>query len=112
MAEKILSCFIDEVGNFGKYNPQSPYYIVSVVLHEQSDDIQGQIDGLERYLSDLGYPNHALHTGPLIRREDDYKDLFTEDRKKLFNLLFRFARKLPIRFFTAKVKKCYVELKC
>lgn len=105
MAEKILSCFIDEVGNFGKYNPQSPYYIVSVVLHEQSDDIQGQIDGLERYLSDLGYPNHALHTGPLIRREDDYKDLFTEDRKKLFNLLFRFARKLPIRFFTAKVKK-------
>ena len=28
-----------------------------------------------------------------------------EDRKKLFNLLFRFARKLPIQFITAKVKK-------
>ena len=28
-----------------------------------------------------------------------------EDRRKLFNLLFRFARKMPIRFFTAKVKK-------
>ena len=105
MPEKILSCFIDEAGDFGKYDNHSPYYIVSVVLHEQSDSIQNQIDGLERYLTDLGYPSHALHTGPLIRREGDYKELFMEDRKKLFNLLFRFARKLPIRFFTAKVKK-------
>lgn len=105
MAEKILSCFIDEAGDFGAYNHRSPYYVVSVVLHEQSDSIQNQIDGLDRYLNDLGYPNHALHTGPLIRREPPYEGLFMEDRKKLFNLLFRFARKLPIRFLTAKVKK-------
>ena len=69
---------------------------MSVVLHEQSSSIQSQIDGLEQYLTDLGYPNHALHTGPLIRREADYKDLYMEDRKKLFNLLFRFTRKLPL----------------
>ena len=105
MSEKILSCFIDEAGDFGEYDFHSPYYIVSVVLHEQSDFIQGYIDGLEHYLSDIGFPNHALHTGPLIRREADYENLYMEDRKKLFNLLFRFARKLPIRFFTAKVKK-------
>ena len=105
MAERILSCFIDEAGDFGEYDHHSPYYIVSVVLHEQADSIQTQIDGLERYLKDLGYPHHALHTGPIIRREADYSDLYMEDRKKLFNLLFRFARKLPIRFFSAKVKK-------
>ena len=105
MAEKILSCFIDEAGDFGKYDHHSPYYIVSVVLHEQSYSIQHQIDGLEHYLNNLGYPNHALHTGPLIRREPPYEELLMEDRKKIFNLLFRFTRKLPIRFFTAKVKK-------
>lgn len=105
MSEKVLSCFIDEAGDFGEYDFHSPYYIVSVVLHEQSVSIQSQIDGLEHYLTDLGYSNHALHTGPLIRRESDYEELFMEDRKKLFNLLFRFARKLPIHFFTAKVKK-------
>ncbi|MBQ7706388.1 MAG: DUF3800 domain-containing protein [Lachnospiraceae bacterium] len=105
MAEKILSCFIDEAGDFGEYDHHSPYYIVSVVLHEQVESIQNQLDGLERCLKDLGYPNHALHTGPLIRREPPYEELFMEDRKKLFNLLFRFARKLPIRFMTAKVKK-------
>ena len=99
MAEKILSCFIDEAGDFGEYNHHSPFYIVTVVLHEQSDSIQNQIDGLEKYLTDLGYPHHALHTGPLIRREADYEELQMEDRKKLFNLLFRFAKKIPIRFF-------------
>ena len=105
MAEKILSCFIDEAGDFGEYDHHSPFYIVSVILHEQSDSIQQQVDGLENYLSNLGYPNHALHTGPLIRREPPYEELFMEDRKRLFNLLFRFARKIPIRFMTAKVRK-------
>ena len=78
-----LSCFIDEAGDFGEYDHHSPYYIVSVVLHEQSDSIQSQIDGLDHYLKDLGYENHAIHTGPLIRREADYEDLFIEDSSYL-----------------------------
>lgn len=105
MPERILSCFIDEAGDFGKYDSHSPYYIVSVVIHEQSTSIKDQINGLENYLINSGFPHHALHTGPLIRRESDYENMLTEERKKLFNLLFRFARKLPIRFFCAKVKK-------
>ena len=34
-----------------------------------------------------------------------YENLEMEQRKKLFNLLFRFARKIPVQFFTAKVRK-------
>jgi hypothetical protein len=105
LAEKILSCFIDEAGDFGEYEAHSPYYIVAVVTHEQSDSIQTEIDGLENYLSSLGFPHHALHTGPLIRRESVYEFMEMEERKKLFNLLFRFARKVPVRFFSAKVRK-------
>ena len=105
MAENILSCFIDEAGDFGDFEAHSPYYIVSVIAHEQSNSIQAEIDGLERYLGGLGYPHHAIHTAPLIRREGDYQFLDMETRKKLFNLLFRFARKCPIRFFTAQVRK-------
>ena len=105
MAEKVLSCFIDEAGDFGDYHHHSPYYIVSVVLHDQSHSIQSYAEGLEAYLSNLGYPNHALHTGPLIRREEDYELLLMEDRRKLFNFLFRFARMAPISFFSAKVRK-------
>lgn len=102
---KILSCFIDETGDFGEYDPHCPYYMVTAVLHDQDISIEDQLNGLERYLSDLGYPHHAIHAGPLVRRESDYEDLTMEDRKKMFNLLFNFTRKLPIHFFCAKVKK-------
>ncbi|MBQ3704391.1 MAG: DUF3800 domain-containing protein [Oscillospiraceae bacterium] len=105
MADRILSCFIDEAGDFGEFESHSPYYIVAIVTHEQSDPIQSDIDSLENYLSSLGFPHHALHTGPLIRRESDYENMNMEERKKLFNLLFRFTRKIPIHFFTAKVRK-------
>ena len=48
MANKILSVFIDESGDFGKYDPKSPYYYVSMVLHDQSVDISSEIDSLEQ----------------------------------------------------------------
>ena len=102
---KILSCFVDESGDFGKYDSNCPYYMVSVVLHDQSDSIKKQLDGLEAYLSNMGFSHHALHAGPLVRRESDYEQMDMEDRKKLFNLLFNFMRKLPIKYFCAKVKK-------
>lgn len=105
MADKIISCFIDEAGDFGEFETHSPFYIVTIVVHEQNHSIQSDVDTLEQYLTSLGFPNHALHTGPLIRRESVYEDMNIEERRKLFNLLFRFARKLPIQFFTVKVRK-------
>ena len=103
--QRILSCFVDESGDFGKYDAHCPYYMVSVVLHDQSDSIEAQLSGMEKYLSDLGYPHHAIHAGPLVRRESDYLNLQMEDRKKIFNLLFNFARKVPVRYFCIKVRK-------
>ncbi len=79
--------------------------MVSVVLHDQSNSIEKQLNGIEQYLTDLGFPHHALHAGPLLRRESDYKGMQMEDRKKLFNILFNFTRKMPIKYFCAKVKK-------
>jgi len=105
IAPKILSCFVDETGDFGEYDSHCPYYMVSVVLHDQSDSIETQLKGMEQYLSDLGYPHHAIHAGPLVRRESDYMNLQMEDRKRIFNLLFNFARKVPIQYFCAKVRK-------
>ncbi len=104
-SKKVLSCFIDETGDFGEYDSRCPYYMVTAVLHDQDISIKKHIDGIEQYLSELGYPHHALHAGPLIRREGDYENLNMEERKKLFNLLYNFARKMPIRFLCAKVKK-------
>ena len=101
----IISCFIDETGDFGKYDPHCPYYMVAAVLHDQSISIEKQLKSLENYLSAIGFSQHALHTGPLLRRESDYKEMNMEQRRKLFNLLYNFARKVPIKYFCAKVKK-------
>ena len=71
----ILSCFIDEAGDFGDFESHSPFYIVSVIAHNQADSIQAEIDGLGHFLTELGYPHHAIHTAPLVRREADYQFL-------------------------------------
>ncbi len=105
MSEKVLSVFIDEAGDFGAYERHSPYYIVSMILHDQNVDIADQISGLEYRLANLGYPQHAIHTGPLIRRESVYVNDVMEHRKHLFNILFYFMTKLDIHYITAAVKK-------
>lgn len=105
MSEKILSVFIDESGDFGAYEHHVPYYLVAMILHDQTVDIAKNIHGLATHLQNLGYPAHAIHTGPLIRRESVYADDLMEDRKRLFNALFNFARKLDFQYMCVPIKK-------
>ena len=105
MSERVLSCFIDESGDFGPYDARSPYYYVSMVLHDQEDDISDRIAGMEARAVNLGFQNHAIHTGPLIRRESVYINDTVEDRKHLFNLLYFFTYQLPIRYISVKASK-------
>ena len=105
MSEKILSVFIDESGDFGPYEAHSPYYLVAMVLHNQNIDISNNISSFEEHLRNLGYIQHAVHTGPLIRRESVYANDLVEDRKRLFNALFHFCRKLDIHYACAKIRK-------
>lgn len=32
--EKVLSCFIDEAGDFGKFDKTCPFYYVAIVFHD------------------------------------------------------------------------------
>lgn len=104
MAGRTLSIFIDESGDFGAYEEHSPYYIVSVVLHNQNIDISEDIDKLENYLSDI-QERRVIHTGPLIRRESDYKDYDVARRRLLFNAIFNFTRKVNICYSSICIKK-------
>lgn len=105
MADKILSVFIDESGDFGTYESHAPFYIVSMILHDQSVDISANIQGLDEHVSNLNYPDHAIHIGPLIRRESIYSNDLMEERKRLFSALFNFSRKLSFSYICAKIKK-------
>ncbi len=105
MAENILSVFIDESGDFGPYESHAPYYLVSMVLHNQSFDISDNIKNFDTHLNNLGYSDHAIHTGPLIRRESVYMHDLMKERKQLFNALFHFARKLDFQYNCIAIKK-------
>ncbi len=103
--EKILSVFIDESGDFGKYSSKYPMYYVAMVFHDQSIDISKNLDDIEKHIANWGYPNHAIHTGPLIRRENPYKEDLRENRKSLFNALYHFARMLDFKYVCPRINQ-------
>ena len=105
MTDKVLSIFIDESGDFGQYESHAPFYFVTMVLHDRSTDISANISSLEDHLRNLGYEHHAVHTGPLIRRESDYINEQVEGRRRLFNALFNFARKTDFKYICVSVNK-------
>lgn len=63
--KNVLSVFIDESGVFGEFSTKAPYYMVSMVFHEQRRDITDEIAILDRHIKELGFPPHAVHMGPL-----------------------------------------------
>lgn len=92
-----LSIFIDESGDFGPYAPHSPFYLISLVLHDQSVDISPQITKLAERVVEAGFPyKHNIHSAPLVRREKDYANLPMSVRRKLFRSLADFVRRCDI----------------
>ncbi len=103
---KELSVFIDESGNFGAYGKSSQYYIVTLILHNQSIDITENIARLNTAVSHTDFgTNHSIHTGPLIRRETDYINLDLDQRRYLFNCIFNFTRTTNIKYKSMMVNK-------
>lgn len=89
---KELSIFVDESGDFGEYQKHSPYYIVTMVFHDQSFNLNNNITTLNYSLKQLGYGDgQAIHTEPLIRREKPYQFFQPNERRSIFSKLYYFA---------------------
>ncbi len=102
---KELSIFVDESGDFGPYSPHSPYYLFSLVFHDQSISIDEAVRELDRKMIEHGFNIHAIHAGPIVRNEGYYKNYSPEDRKKLFNDLVLFTRKIDVKYHVIFCKK-------
>ena len=103
--DKKLSILIDESGDFGPLKPHAPYYLITMILHNQNIDITENIKSLETHLSNLHFGYNAVHTGPIIRREEIYKTMLMEERKRIFHALFNFARRLDFNYICTYVDK-------
>lgn len=103
---KELSIFVDESGDRGG---QARYYLLTLVLHDQSKDIQGQIALYESSLAQSNLPNVPFHSEPLMNGHKDYKQLSLEQRKKLLSSFAAFYRYLPISYATFAYRRSEVE---
>lgn len=99
-----LSIFIDESGDFGEYEPHSPYYIITMLFHNQSKSVMPAVAKLNQELSYLKLDNLCIHTGPIIRREEIYINMSVNERRRIFNKMVAFIRQIDIRY-----KSFYIE---
>ncbi len=102
---KELSIFIDESGDFGNYCENSPYYIVTLVFHNQENKIVEDINKLNTALDECSLGQHTIHSGPLIRREKNYINIDIKERFKIFNKLFHFTRNVNIKYKNIIINK-------
>lgn len=93
-----LSIFIDESGDVGEYKAHSPYYIITMVFHDQNEDLSQYLNTLDSELGNLGFGDMAVHTEPLIRREEAYSNLWPNERRAILTRLYFFAVKSPIYY--------------
>ena len=103
---KELSIFVDESGDFGSYEKHSPFYLFTLVFHEQDKTITSQVEFMDRHIRELNLPaNHCFHAGPIIRSEEEYKNLNIKERRKCLNAITSFARNVDISYETFLVEK-------
>lgn len=67
-----LSIFADESGTEAD---TSGYYLLTLVLHDQSEDVTGPISDYESALRIRGLTDIPMHSSPLLRGNEDYENL-------------------------------------
>lgn len=80
---KELSIFVEESGDLGEYDYRAPYYIISMVFHDQNYDMNKELEILEESLTHIGWSKHCVHAGPVIRSEEEYKGYSIKDRQDI-----------------------------
>ena len=104
-----LSIFIDESGDFGEYDYRSPYYIISMVFHDQKITLHDSLKKIEYALSEVGLPNHCVHAGPIIRQEAEYRYMEMEERRKILKRLMAFLRNIDIYCENFYIEKKHID---
>ncbi|MEY8436287.1 DUF3800 domain-containing protein [Atopobiaceae bacterium 24-176] len=105
---KEISCFVDESGSD---NLRDRYYLVALVLHDQSESLTAEIRRYAQSLRDKGLPDIPLHTGPLMTGHEGYGGMSISERKRLLSAFRVFFRNLPVRYTCISLKSAEYENK-
>ena len=105
---KKLNIFIDESGDFGINDNASDLYVVSFVFLSSLNNIEPFLNAFKERLNKLKFTK-MIHTADLIRHKGDYKDLSIDLRQSIFNSLFVFTKRSPIKLKSIVVNKKYTD---
>lgn len=92
-----LSIFVDESGSDGL---SDRYYLLTVVMHDQSDSIADLIEAYESALRAKGLPDIPFHASPLMNGKDLYSGFDLRTRKMMLGSFRVFFRHMPVRYHT------------
>ena len=109
--ESTLSIFIDESGDFGELKEKPAYYLVTLVFHDQSKDISDNVKRLEESIKNSGFDIEYIHSAPIIRREDVFKNYTLDERRSLIYKILNFTTSLPIVHATVAINRNTAENK-
>ena len=101
-----LSVFCDESGGM---DVTSRYRLVTLVFHDQSQDISRLIGAYERDLEDKGLPNIPFHAGPLMYGKGPYRGIDLADRRRMMASFAFFQGKLPFRYRTFAYRRSELD---
>ena len=104
----LLEIHIDEFGDLGNSKGSSNLYGVSFVLYNPKYDISKEVDSLNKRLERIGYKG-MVHTANLISKRWEYSKLPLNVRKRIFNALYLFAKKIEAKYFTLIIDKKYAS---
>ena len=100
-----LGFFVDESGDFDLKSQHSPYYIVTLVIHDKRNIIDKEVELLDKHLFERNMNECAIHSAPLIRNESVYKNNTIEERRACFFQMYNFTRQVPITYKTFSYEK-------
>lgn len=92
-----LSIFADEAG---QQDMSDGYYLLTLVVHDQSAPIGPHIEEYERQLRAGGLRDIPLHMACLLHSHGDYEGLDVRTRKGLLSRFNAFVRRLPVAYHT------------
>lgn len=91
-----LNLHIDEAGN---QDLSEGIYLVAVVLHEHSADIENPIHAYTEHLRLAGLRDVPFHGKDLLHGKESYEAVSVGDRKRMLTQFARLARSLPVQYF-------------
>lgn len=103
---KELSIFVDESGDRGG---KARYYLLTLVFHDQADDILSEVRSYERRLAENGLPDIAFHSEPLLNGHKGYEGLAIEQRKKMLVTFSALVRRLPVSYAVFSYRRSEFE---